>query len=173
MNQKITRELLSKSTTTLAASRSVFQTVAVLKIERFQYCSQGFVSFLIQYTLMKKGILSPESTKNWEQECHNIALFIANVDIKILEKNISGILNICILISLYMVVLLHLWSLKFNAWITTKLIVIIFVHTLYLLFFLKIILLFFCLVCEYKFWLASYRLKTLHFSKYLIRFKLV
>ena len=115
VNQKITRELLSKSTTTLAASRSVFQTVVVLKIERFQYCSQGFVSFLIQYTLMKKGILSPESTKNWEQECYNIALFIANVDIKILEKNISGILNICILISLYMVVLLHLWSLKFNA----------------------------------------------------------
>ena len=95
INQKINQELLSKSTTTLAAGRSVFQTVVVLKIQRLQFRSQSFVSFLIQYTLTKKEILSPENTKNWE-----IALCIANVDMKILEKNISGILSICILILL-------------------------------------------------------------------------
>ena len=100
INQNINRELLSGSTTTLAASRSVFQTVVVLKIQRLQFRSQSFVCFLIQYTLTKKGILSPENTKNWERECYDIVLCIANVDMKILEKNISGILSICILISL-------------------------------------------------------------------------
>lgn len=48
----------------------------------------------------KKGILSLENTKNWEREYYGITLCIANVDIKVLEKNISGILTICILISL-------------------------------------------------------------------------
>ena len=100
INQKINQELLSKSTITLTASRFVFQTAVVLKIQRLQFRSQSFVSFLIQYTLTKKGILSPENTKNWERECYDIVLCIANVDMKILEKNISGILSICILISL-------------------------------------------------------------------------
>ena len=100
INQKINLELLSGSTTTFAASRSVFQTFVVLKIQELQFCSQSFVSFLIQYTLTKKGILSPENTKNLERECYDTALCIANVDMKILEKNISGILSICILISL-------------------------------------------------------------------------
>ena len=97
-NQKINRELLSKSAASLAAS--LFQTVAVLKIRRLQFRSQSFVSFLIQYTLIKNEILSPENTKNWERERYDIALCIANMDMKILEKNISGILSICILISL-------------------------------------------------------------------------
>ena len=44
------------------------------------------MSFLIQYTLTKNGILSPENTKNWGRECHDFALSIANVDMKILEK---------------------------------------------------------------------------------------
>ena len=61
INQKINRELLSGSTTTLGASRSVFQTVVVLKIQKFQLHSQSFVSFLIQYTLRRKGILLPEN----------------------------------------------------------------------------------------------------------------
>ena len=100
INQKINQELLLGSTTTLAASRSVFQTVAVLKIQKLQFSFQSFVSFLTQYSLMKRGILSPENTKNWERECCDIALCIANVDMKILEKIISGILSICILISL-------------------------------------------------------------------------
>ena len=111
INQKITRELLSGSTTTLAATRSVFQIVVVLKTQKLQFRSQSFVSFLIQYTLTKKGILSPENTKNWERECYDIVLCIANVDIKILEKNISGIISICILTLLYMLILLNLWSL--------------------------------------------------------------
>ena len=100
INEKINRELLPKSTTILAASKSVFQTVAVLKIQGLQFRSQSFVPFLIQYTLTKKGILSPENTKNWEQECYNIDFSIASVDMKFPEKNISGILSICILISL-------------------------------------------------------------------------
>ena len=100
ISRKINRELLSGSTATLAASRSVFQTVVVLKTQKLQFRCQSFESFLIQYTLTKKGILSPENTKNWERECYDIVLCIANVDIKILEKNISGILSICILISL-------------------------------------------------------------------------
>ena len=100
INQKINRELLSGSTTTLAASRSVFQTVVVLKIQRLQFCSQSFLSLLIQYTLTKKRILSLENTKNWERECYDIVFCIANADMKILEKNISDILSICILISL-------------------------------------------------------------------------
>ena len=100
INQKIHLELLSGSTTTLAASRFVFQTVVVLKIQKLQFRSQSFASFLIQYTLTKKGILSPENTKNWEGECYDIVLCIANMDMKILEKNISGIMSICILISL-------------------------------------------------------------------------
>ena len=53
----------------LATSRSVFQTVVVLKIQRLQFCLQSFVSFLIQYALTKKRILLPEYTKNWEREC--------------------------------------------------------------------------------------------------------
>ena len=61
INQKINLELLSGSTTTLGASRSIFQTVVVLKIQKFQLRSQSFVSFVIQYTLMKKGILLPEN----------------------------------------------------------------------------------------------------------------
>ena len=100
INQEINQEILSGRTTTLTASRSVFQTVIVLKIQRLQFRSQSFVPFLIQYTLTKKGILSPENTKNWERECYDIALFIANVDMKVLVKNISGILSMCILISL-------------------------------------------------------------------------
>ena len=100
INHKINLELLSGSTTTLTASRSVFQTVVVSKIQKLQFRSQSFVSFLIQYTLTKKVILLPQNTKNWERECYDIVLRIANVDIKILEKNISGILSISILISL-------------------------------------------------------------------------
>ena len=100
INQKINLELLLGSTTTLAASTSVFQTVVVWKIQKLQFCSQSFVSFLIQYSLTKNGILSPENTKNWERECYDNVLCIANVDMKILEKNISGILSICILIPL-------------------------------------------------------------------------
>ena len=87
INQKINQELLSKSTTTLAASRPVFQNVVVLIIQRLQFRSQSFMSFLIQYPLTKKGILSPENTKSWERECREIALCIVNVDMKILEKN--------------------------------------------------------------------------------------
>ena len=34
------------------------------------------MSFLIQYNLRKKGILSPENTKNWERECYDIALCV-------------------------------------------------------------------------------------------------
>ena len=100
INQKINRELLSKNITTLAASRSVFQTVVVLKIQSLQFRSQSFESFLLRYILTKKGLLSSENTKNWEREFCDIALCIANVDMKILEKNTSGILSICILISL-------------------------------------------------------------------------
>ena len=58
------------------------------------------MSFPIQYTLTKKEILSLENTKNWKRECYDIALRIANVDMKILEKDIYGILSICILTSL-------------------------------------------------------------------------
>ena len=87
INQKINRELLSKNITTLAASRSVFQTVVVLKIQSLQFCSQSFESFLLRYILTKKGLLSSENTKNWEREFCDIALCIANVDMKILEKN--------------------------------------------------------------------------------------
>ena len=57
INQKISQELFSRKTTTLAASRSVFRTVVVLNMQRFQFRSQSFVSFLIQDTLMEKGIL--------------------------------------------------------------------------------------------------------------------
>ena len=87
INQEINQEILSGRTTTLTASRSVFQTVIVLKIQRLQFRSQSFVPFLIQYTLTKKRILSPENTKNWERECYGITLFIANVDMKVLVKN--------------------------------------------------------------------------------------
>ena len=86
INQKINREILSGKTTTPAANRSVFQTVVVLKIQRLRSRSHSFVSFLIQDTLKKKGILSPENTKTWERECYDIPLCIANVDIKLLEK---------------------------------------------------------------------------------------
>ena len=100
INQKINRELLSKSTTTLATSRFVFQTLVVLKTQRLQFRFKSSVSFLIQYTLTKKEILLPGNTINWERECYDIALCIVNVDMKVLEKNITGILSICILISL-------------------------------------------------------------------------
>ena len=73
IKEKINREILSGRTTTLAASRSVFQTVVVLKIQRLQFRSQGFVSFLIQYPLTKNGVLLPENTKNWEREWHDVA----------------------------------------------------------------------------------------------------
>ena len=73
INQKINRELFSGQTTTLAASRSVFQTVVVLNMQRFQFRSQSFMSFPIQDTLMEKGILLSENTKNWEQECYDLA----------------------------------------------------------------------------------------------------
>ena len=85
INQKINRELFSGKTFTLAASRSVFQTAVVLNMQKFQFRSQSFVSFLIQDTLMEKGILLPENTKNWERECYDLALWNANVDIEILE----------------------------------------------------------------------------------------
>ena len=100
VNQNINRELLSKSTFTLVTSKSVFHTVAVLKIQRLQLRSQNFVSFLIQCTLTRKGILLSENTKSWKRERYDIALCIANVDMKIIEKNIFGILSIYILISL-------------------------------------------------------------------------
>ena len=74
INQKINRELFSGKTTTLAAIRSVFQAVVVSNMQRFQFRSQSFVSFLIKDTLMEKGILLPENTKNWEQECYDLAL---------------------------------------------------------------------------------------------------
>ena len=99
ISQKINREILSGKTTTLTASKSVFRTVVVLNIQRLQFSCQYFVSFLIQDTLTKKKLLS-QNTKNWERECYDIALCIANEDIKILEKNISGTLSIYILISL-------------------------------------------------------------------------
>ena len=74
INQKINRKLFSWKTTTLAAIRSVFQTVVVSNMQRFQFRSQSFVSFLIKGTLMEKGIFLQENTKNWEQECYDLAL---------------------------------------------------------------------------------------------------
>ena len=85
INQKFNRELFSGKTFTLAASRSVFQTAVVLNMQKFQFRSQSFVSFLIQDTLMGKGILLPENTKNWKRDCYDLALWNANVDIEILE----------------------------------------------------------------------------------------
>ena len=101
INQKINQELLSKSTTTLAASRSAFQTAVVLKIQRLQFRSQSFVSLTKYFVLWRKSeFYRQRILKKWERECYGIALSIANMDIKNLEKNIYGILSKCILVSL-------------------------------------------------------------------------
>ena len=55
INQKINQELLLKSTTTLAASRSAIQTAVVLKIQRLQFRPQGFVSLTKYFVPWRNG----------------------------------------------------------------------------------------------------------------------
>ena len=88
IDQKINQEILSGKATTLAV-RFVFQTVSVLNIQRFQFHSQNLVFFLIQDSVTLTGISLSEISTKWERACYGIALCLVNVDINILEKNVS------------------------------------------------------------------------------------
>lgn len=100
IDQKINQEMLLGKVTILAVRRFVFQTVSVLNIQRFQFHSQNLVFFLIQDSVTLTGISLSEISTNWERECYGIALCLVNVDINILEKNVSGDPSVYILISL-------------------------------------------------------------------------
>lgn len=100
IDQKINQEMLLGKATILAVKRFVFQTVSVLNIQRFQFHSQNLVFFLIQDSVTLTGISLSEISTNWERECYGIALCLVNVDINILEKNVSGDPSVYILISL-------------------------------------------------------------------------